>query len=51
MSYEDFLKHKARRHQSAGVQLNESDIHESLHDWQKRIVLADCISRSWRCVR
>lgn len=40
MSYEEFLKHKARRHQSAGVELNQSDIHESLHDWQKRIVLA-----------
>lgn len=40
MSYQDFLASKARRHQSGGVIVDGSQIHQSLHDWQRRIVLA-----------
>lgn len=40
MSYQDFLAAKARRHQSAGVAIDDKQIHESLHDWQRRIVLS-----------
>lgn len=40
MSYADFLASKARRHRSAGVQINPDEIHHSLHDWQARIVRA-----------
>jgi Helicase conserved C-terminal domain len=38
MEYQEFLKAKARRHQSDGTHIDESLIHPSLHDWQKRIV-------------
>lgn len=38
MDYQAFLANKARRHQSAGVIVQPNDIHESLHDWQRRIV-------------
>jgi hypothetical protein len=40
MSYQEFLASKARRHQSAGVVVDPSMIHPSLHDWQRRIVQA-----------
>jgi hypothetical protein len=40
MTYQEFLERKARRHQSAGIQLRTTEIHESLHDWQKRIVIS-----------
>jgi len=40
VSYQDFLASKARRHQSGGVIVDGSQIHQSLHDWQRRIVLA-----------
>lgn len=38
MSYADFLAAKARRHQASGLDVDATDIHTSLHDWQKRIV-------------
>ena len=38
MSYQSFLASKARRHRSLGVAVDESLIHESLHDWQRWIV-------------
>ncbi len=38
MNYHDFLQAKSRRHQSAGVSIDEEEIHVSLHDWQRRIV-------------
>lgn len=37
-TYADFLANKARRHQSTGITINTDLIHQSLHDWQKRIV-------------
>lgn len=37
-NYQAFLASKARRHQSTGVKVDGSAIHESLHDWQRRIV-------------
>ena len=40
MIYQEFLASKARRHQSAGVVVDPSMIHPSLHDWQRRIVQA-----------
>ncbi len=39
-AYQEFIATKARRHQSTGVQCDESAIHPSLHDWQRRIVMA-----------
>jgi hypothetical protein len=39
MDYQAFLANKARRHQSAGITATAADLHPSLHDWQKRIVL------------
>ena len=39
MSYREFLEAKARRHSSAGVDVNPESIHASLHDWQRRIVV------------
>lgn len=39
MDYQRFLEQKARRHNAPGVQLDPSHIHESLHDWQRRIVV------------
>lgn len=39
-SYEEFLAHKARRHQSTGIDVDAGQLHSSLFDWQKRIVLA-----------
>ena len=38
MDYQRFLEQKARRHNAPGVQLDPTDIHASLHDWQRRIV-------------
>jgi hypothetical protein len=38
MSYADFLAKKARLHQQSGITVDPSMIHESLHDWQRRIV-------------
>jgi hypothetical protein len=38
--YADFLARKSRRHQSTGVEVDASMIHESLFDWQRRIVAA-----------
>lgn len=39
LEYGEFLKSKAKRFDAAGVTVHESDIHPSLHDWQKRIVV------------
>lgn len=39
MSYAEFLEAKARRHTSAGVDVDPDSIHSSLHDWQRRIVV------------
>ena len=39
-TYEEFLLQKARRHQSAGVNVDPDQLHETLFDWQKRIVIA-----------
>lgn len=39
-TYAEFLASKARRHQSAGINVEPLEVHSSLHDWQKRIVLA-----------
>ena len=39
-AYQEFIAAKSRRHQSTGVQCDESAIHPSLHDWQRRIVMA-----------
>jgi hypothetical protein len=38
VTYADFLADKSRRHQSEGRIIDVSEIHPSLHDWQKRIV-------------
>ena len=38
MSYADFLAAKARRHQSSGLDVDPTELHPSLHDWQQRIV-------------
>lgn len=40
MSYQEFLAAKARRHASSGVSASTDDIHPSLHNWQKRIVIS-----------
>jgi len=40
VSYRDFLAAKSRRHQSTGVTVDEGQMHASLHDWQRRIVLS-----------
>ena len=37
-TYAEFLKSKASRHQSTGVDVPDDLIHPSLHDWQRRIV-------------
>jgi len=37
-TYQEFLAAKARRHHAPGIEVNPALIHESLHDWQKRIV-------------
>ena len=39
MSYQDFLARKARSHLHVGITASADDLHPSLHDWQKRIVL------------
>jgi hypothetical protein len=39
VSYAEFLEAKARRHTSAGVDVDPDSIHSSLHDWQRRIVV------------
>jgi superfamily II DNA or RNA helicase len=38
MDYADFLAHKRREVQPAGVAIDEADVHPMLHPWQKRIV-------------
>lgn len=38
MSYQDFLANKSRRHQQVGVDVGDEAMHQSLHDWQRRIV-------------
>jgi hypothetical protein len=40
LSYAEFLAAKARRHISPGATVNPDEIHSSLHDWQRRIVLS-----------
>ena len=37
-SYAEFLAAKAARHESDGIIIDPDLIHESLHDWQRRIV-------------
>jgi hypothetical protein len=37
-TYQQFLETKARRHQQQGITVDPGSIHESLHDWQNRIV-------------
>ena len=44
MNNSDFLAAKARRHQSDGVFVDPDQIHPSLPDWQKRIVI-DTLAR------
>ena len=39
-TYADFLARKARRHQSDGITATADDLHPSLHDWQKKIVIS-----------
>jgi hypothetical protein len=39
MSYAEFLASKSRRFGAVGVTVNPDDIHPSLHDWQKRMVV------------
>lgn len=43
-SYQEFLAAKARRHHSPGVTIDPADLHASLHDWQRRIVV-DALAR------
>ena len=38
-SYADFLATKAARHQADGIVVAPDEIHKSLHDWQRRIVM------------
>lgn len=42
--YLDFLKSKQYRIANSGIQINESDIHSKLFDWQKKIV-------AWACMK
>lgn len=44
MSYAAFLASKAKQHQAPGITVAVKDIHPSLHDWQKRIVV-DTLAR------
>ena len=43
-AYADFLAAKSRRHAPTGVIASAADLHPSLHDWQRRIVL-DALAR------
>lgn len=43
-TYQDFLERKARRHEAEGIHVDLDSIHESLFDWQRRIV-ASMLSR------
>lgn len=39
VTYADFLAAKAKRHQSTGRIVDNAELHDSLHDWQKAIVI------------
>ena len=46
-NYAEFLKSKGHRNQDCGIQINRSDIHSMLFEWQKDIVTWAC--RKGRC--